>query len=61
MREAVGLADRVVLLSGSPGRIREEFQITLLRPRDINSIELSKHAAQITGALKGYIGGEVSQ
>ena len=61
VREAVCLGDRVVLLSGSPGRIREEFQIPLPRPRDINSVELSKHAAQITGALKGYIGGEVAQ
>ena len=61
VREAVCLGDRVILLSGSPGRIREEFQILLPRPRDINSVELSKHAAQITGALKGYIGGEAAQ
>ena len=61
VREAVCLGDRVVLLSGSPGRIREDFEIPLPRPRDINSVELSKHAAQITGALKGYIGGEAAQ
>ena len=59
VREAVCLGDRVVLLSGSPGSIREEFQIPLPRPRDINSVELSKHAAQITDALRGYISGEV--
>jgi NitT/TauT family transport system ATP-binding protein len=61
VREAVCLGDRVVLLSGSPGRIREEFEIPLPRPRDINSVALSQHAAQITAALKGYMGGEVAE
>jgi NitT/TauT family transport system ATP-binding protein len=61
VREAVCLGDRVILLTGSPGRIREEFQIPLPRPRDINSAALSKHAARITAALKGYIGGEVAE
>lgn len=60
VREAVCLGDRVVLMSASPGRIREEFRIPLARPRDINSVELSKHAQQITAALKGYIGAEVA-
>jgi NitT/TauT family transport system ATP-binding protein len=61
VREAVCLGDRVILLTGSPGRIREEFPITLPRPRDINSAALSNHAAQITAALKGYICGEVAE
>src|SRR5215813_7890483 len=61
VREAVCLGDRVILLTGSPGRIREEFRIPLPRPRDINSAALSKHAARITSALKGYIGGEVAE
>src|SRR5215475_3576239 len=61
VREAVCLGDRVILLTGSPGCIREEFQIPLPRPRDINSAALSNHAARITAALKGYIGGEVAE
>jgi NitT/TauT family transport system ATP-binding protein len=61
VREAVCLGDRVVLLTANPGRIREHFQISLPRPRDINSAGLSNHAAQITATLKGYIAGEVAE
>jgi len=61
VREAVCLGDRVILLTGSPGRIREEYQIMLPRPRDINSAALSNHATQITAALKGYISVEVAE
>ena len=46
VREAVCLGDRVVLLSPHPGRIREEFEIDLPRPRDINSAELAELRAR---------------
>jgi NitT/TauT family transport system ATP-binding protein len=52
VREAVCLGDRVVLFSPNPGRIREEFPITLPRPRDINSVELAGIATEIMRALK---------
>jgi NitT/TauT family transport system ATP-binding protein len=55
VREAVCLSDRVILLSPRPGRIREEFAISLPRPRDINSAELNAETARITDALKSYI------
>ena len=61
VREAVCLGDRVILLSANPGRIREQFPISLPRPRDINDAELSSHAARITAALKGYMGCEVAE
>ena len=61
VREAVTLADRVVLLSPNPGRIREVFEIPLPRPRDINSAEVSNFAQRITATLKGYIAAEVSE
>jgi len=60
VREAVCLADRVILFSRNPGRIREQFDIPIPRPRDINSIELAQHAAQITRALKGHSEEEAS-
>jgi NitT/TauT family transport system ATP-binding protein len=53
VREAVCLADRVVLMSPSPGRITQEFKIDLPRPRDINSVGLSHYTQTITRALKG--------
>jgi NitT/TauT family transport system ATP-binding protein len=61
VREAVCLADRVVLLSARPGRLREQFEIPLSRPRDINSSEVAAHARTITAALKGYLTAEVAE
>ncbi|MCD7799056.1 MAG: ABC transporter ATP-binding protein [Akkermansiaceae bacterium] len=54
VRESVCLGNRVVLFSPHPGRIREEFLIDLLRPRDINSVELADYSVRITSSLKGY-------
>ena len=54
VREAVCLGDRVVLFSPNPGRVREQFRVTLPRPRDINSTELATHATEITRALKQH-------
>jgi NitT/TauT family transport system ATP-binding protein len=55
VREAACLADRVVIMTPTPGRIREIFEINLPRPRDFNSIEIARHASQLTAALKGYL------
>jgi len=55
VREAVCLGDRVVLFSPHPGRIQEQFRISLPRPRDINSVDLAEHATEITKALKGHM------
>jgi NitT/TauT family transport system ATP-binding protein len=54
-REAACLGDRVLVFSPHPGRIQEEFEIPLPRPRDINSVELVRHAAEITRAIKKHI------
>ena len=54
VREAVCLGDRVILFSPNPGQIREEYRIDLPRPRDINSVSLATHAAEITTALKSH-------
>src|SRR6266849_9192217 len=47
VREAACLGDRVVLFSPHPGRIQEQFEIDLPRPRDINSVDLAKHSTEI--------------
>ena len=61
MREAVCLADRVILMTPSPGRIKAEFKIDLPRPRDINDPKLSLYAQQITKALKVSFANEVHE
>jgi len=60
VREAVCLGDRVVLMSPSPGRIAQVFEIPLPRPRDINSPELAGYASRIASALKGTLAREVA-
>ena len=55
VREAVCLGDRVVLMSPSPGRIQQIFDIPLPRPRDINSPELAGYSSKIAAALKGTL------
>jgi len=52
VREAACLGDRVLLFTPHPGRICEEFRIDLPRPRDINTVEITRHAAEITRSLK---------
>jgi NitT/TauT family transport system ATP-binding protein len=56
VREAVCLGDRVILLSPSPGRIAQEFDVPLPRPRDINGAELGDHVRRILAALKSREG-----
>jgi NitT/TauT family transport system ATP-binding protein len=55
VREAVCLADRVVLMSPRPGRIRETFSINLTRPRDVNDPAVGESAAQVTACLRSYL------
>jgi len=52
VREAVRLADRVVLLSSRPGRVLEEYPIDMPRPRRTDSAEVAEIAAEITTRLK---------
>ena len=52
VREAVRLGDCVVLLSSRPGRVAEEFDVDVDRPRRIESPEVSALAAEITGRLR---------
>src|ERR1700676_100965 len=54
VREAACLAERRVIMSATPGRIREVFEVTLPRPRNFNSIEIAQHASKLTAALKEH-------
>jgi NitT/TauT family transport system ATP-binding protein len=52
VREAARLADRVVLLSSRPGRVVEQFDVDITRPRRIDTPEVSGLAGEITERLR---------
>jgi sulfonate transport system ATP-binding protein len=51
-REAVRLGDRVIVFTSRPGRVANELQIDLPRPRSLDSPELAVVARRITDRLK---------
>jgi NitT/TauT family transport system ATP-binding protein len=55
VREAVRLAQRVVLLSSRPGRIAREWRIDLPQPRRIESAGVADLSVEITDQLRGEI------
>ena len=55
VREAVRLADRVILLSSRPGRVVSEFDVNIERPRRMDSPEVSSKAAEITDQLRDEV------
>ena len=55
VREAVRLGDRVVLLTFRPGRVKQEFHISLPRPRHIEETDVARTAKEILGCLREEI------
>jgi NitT/TauT family transport system ATP-binding protein len=55
VREAVRLADRVVLLGTRPGRVLEERTIDLPRPRGLNDESVARVASDIASRLAGEV------
>ncbi|MBO8200123.1 ABC transporter ATP-binding protein [Streptomyces smyrnaeus] len=55
VREAVRLAERVVLLSSRPGRIAREWQVGIPHPRRIEDADVAGLSVEITEQLRGEI------
>lgn len=55
VREAVRLAERVVLLSSRPGRVAREWQVDIPQPRRIEDAEVAELSVEITEELRGEI------
>lgn len=51
IEEAVMMADRIMILSSDPGRIRCEVKIDLPRPRDVESIEVRALIDEVYGLM----------
>ncbi|MEU8781968.1 ABC transporter ATP-binding protein [Streptomyces sp. NPDC048637] len=55
VREAVRLAERVVLLSSRPGRIAHEWRVDIPQPRRIEDSAVADLSIEITEQLRGEI------
>jgi NitT/TauT family transport system ATP-binding protein len=51
VREAVLLADRVLVMSAAPGRLLEEFRIHAPRPRDLDDVLVTRVVSEIHASL----------
>lgn len=49
------MADRIFILSTSPGRIKKEFFVDLPRPRDDNDVNVAEYSTKIMKELKAEI------
>jgi NitT/TauT family transport system ATP-binding protein len=55
VREAVRLAQRVILLSSRPGRIAREWTVDIPQPRRIEDAAVAELSVEITEQLRGEI------
>ncbi|MFG2193437.1 ABC transporter ATP-binding protein [Streptomyces sp. NPDC048639] len=55
VREAVRLAERVVLMSSRPGRVAREWRVDIPQPRRIEDAAVAELSIEITEQLRGEI------
>ena len=61
LTEAIALADRVVVMTARPGKIREIVKVDLPRPRDIYTIHTDPHFREIYDQVWEHLADEMRQ
>jgi NitT/TauT family transport system ATP-binding protein len=61
VREATLLADRVLVMSASPGRLLEEFRIHAPRPRDLDDVLVARVVSEIHELLMREVDASVAR
>jgi NitT/TauT family transport system ATP-binding protein len=61
LTEAIALADRVVVMTARPGRIREVVKVNLRRPRDIYTIHTDPKFREIYDKVWAHLADEMRQ
>jgi NitT/TauT family transport system ATP-binding protein len=59
LEEAIGLSDRILVLTASPGRIRGDYSIDLPRPRDLLEVKMTSEFVELYRAIWKDLEGEV--
>jgi len=59
--EAIVLGDRIVVMSGRPGRIREIFSVGIPRPRKILSVRAHPRYIELRNTIWEMLKGEQEQ
>ena len=58
LNEAIYLADRVIVLGGTPAHVTRDIEVDLARPRQRNAAELDSRVGQLRGAIgEAFVGG----
>ncbi len=61
LTEAIALADRVVVMSARPGRVREEVPVDIPRPRDIFTVQTLPEFRAIYDRIWAHLGEEMKE
>ncbi len=59
LEEAITLADRVIVMTASPARIKDDFAIALDRPRNVEEIRMTPEFIKIYSEIWGSLASEV--